>query len=290
VNLAAGRRRQTAGRGAAAVAVALCLAAAPQQASSGAEADSCGGTAPPLQAAPDGRRLELMFDQDFSLPAPSPPNSVWRTTFGDGSRTIASNAELEVYVDPAFAGPGRDPFDLRSGALDITATPLTAAERARTPGARFASGLISSQPSFSQLYGYFEIRAKLPAGKGLWPALWMLPADLTWPPEIDIMESLGDPRTVYASVHTKDDDGFTQETRLDDEGFHTFAVSWDAANLVWYVDGREVARRPTPADMHKPMYLLANLAVGGQWPGVPDASTHFPATFSIRYVRAYKFK
>ena len=71
--------------------------------------------------------------------------------------------------------------------------------------------------------------------------------------------------------------------------FHTYAVSWDRDLLIWYVDGREVRRQPTPMDMHKPMYLLANTAIGGDWAGAPDATTPFPAHFVIDYIRAYRF-
>jgi beta-glucanase (GH16 family) len=151
------------------------------------------------------------------------------------------------------------------------------------------SGLITTQPSFAQAFGYFEAGLQLPAGKGLWPALWLLPIDMTWPPEIDIMESIGDPLTAYMSTHSKAEADFTQKVAVDGPGFHTFAVSWDPGSVVWYVDRRVVARKPTPADMHKPMYLLANLAVGGTWPGAPDDSTRFPARYRIAFIRAYRF-
>jgi beta-glucanase (GH16 family) len=91
------------------------------------------------------------------------------------------------------------------------------------------------------------------------------------------------------SVHSTTGEPYTKEVKLADNGFHTFAVSWDSQQLIWYVDGTEVSRRATPADMHKPMYFLANLAVGGVWPGAPDSTTSFPANFLLEYVRAYKF-
>jgi beta-glucanase (GH16 family) len=73
------------------------------------------------------------------------------------------------------------------------------------------------------------------------------------------------------------------------DGFHTYAVAWDARQTVFYLDGVETHRQATPSDMHKPMYILANLALGGDWAGTPDASTAFPARFSIRFIRAYRF-
>ncbi|MGH6957482.1 MAG: glycoside hydrolase family 16 protein [Caulobacteraceae bacterium] len=252
----------------------------------------------PLARAPDGRPLELVFDEEFRRFDAGPSGRhVWRTVFGDGAQTgtakrsLPSNGELELYVDPEFAqsiGAGDlDPFAVRDGTLSIVARPAPPAVVAR--GWRYVSGLITTEPSFAQTYGYFEARARLPAGKGLWPAIWMLPADGTWPPEIDIMESIGDPAVVYMSTHSKVEPAYTKKVEVSAPAFHTYAVSWDEHQLVWYVDGVEVSRRPTPADMHKSMYLLINLAVGGAWPGSPDASTPFPAAFSVSCVRGYRF-
>jgi len=284
------------GRLAAAALLAACCLAGLTSGRAGARAEAA--SAPPRATAPDGRRLALAFDDEFDRPGGA-PGPLWRTTFGDGrdpgfgQRTLSGNGEMQVYVDRAFgtrigAGP-LDPFVLRGGVLHIRAEPVAPRLRARLKSFRYTSGLISTLPRFSQRYGYFEVRARLPRGKGLWPALWLLPADLTWPPEIDIMESIGDPRRVYLTAHSKDAEAHSVPADLPDDGFHVFAVSWDPRNIVWYVDGREAARQPTPADMHKPMYFVANLAVGGHWPGAPDASTAFPADFAIDYVRAYRF-
>jgi beta-glucanase (GH16 family) len=255
---------------------------------------------PPLTEAPDGRALVLTLDRTFSRPDSAPDvDHSWRTTYRDGStdgidvRTLAGNGEQEIYVDPAYGAeigvPGLEPFSVSHGTLEITAKPASPDLAEAIAGRRFTSGLMTTQPSFSQLYGYFEVRAKLPKGKGLWPTVWMLPADMTWPPELDIMESLGDPKTVYFTAHTQGVAPHPVQATLRDDGFHTFAVSWDSQQVVWYVDGHEVARQKTPPDMHKPMFLLANLAVGGNWPGPPDESTPFPAKFSIAYIRAYRF-
>jgi beta-glucanase (GH16 family) len=161
--------------------------------------------------------------------------------------------------------------------------------QAEIGGRPYTSGLISSQPSFSQTYGYFEASVKLPKGKGLWPAVWMLPADLGWPPEIDLMESVGNPAQAFMTVHSGPVPTKGVEVHPSADGFHTYAVAWDANQVVFYLDGAETQRMPTPSDMHKPMYILANLALGGDWAGTPDASTPFPARFSIRFIRAYRF-
>ena len=152
-------------------------------------------------------------------------------------------------------------------------------------GRPYVSGLITTEPSFTQRYGYFEMRAKLPAGRGLWPAFWLVSLTHTGHFEIDVFEMLGDePRTIYQSthhpgggVHLRRDLGF--DTSSD---WHRYGLKWTREALVWYVDGKETAR--TDGAMFRdaaPMYMLANLAVGGDWPGPPDASTPFPVHLRI---------
>lgn len=254
-----------------------------------------------LTETPDGRRLTLTFSEEFDRfrPHHAPGGGVWRTTFGDGrvddldQRTIRKNGELQIYVDLSMSHAGQavalDPFSVSDGVLEITANRLAPDKSALMGGYGFSSGLITSQPSFSQRYGYFEMRAALPAGKGLWPAFWMLAADHSWPPEIDVMENIGDPRRAYVTAHSSTRKAEGIEVALSDQTFHTFAVAWDPQTLVWFVDGAEVGRQPTPSDMHKPMYLVANLAIGGGWAGPPDAQTQWPAKLRIDYIRAYRF-
>lgn len=265
------------------------------------QAEASSSTAP-LERTPDGRRLQLTFAEEFDRPLSlwhetHAPQGRWRTDYGYqgqdgfGSYTLASNGELQIYTSPFFRGARGDfrenPFEVgRDGMLTITARP---SENPQIFGYKYTSGLITSRPSFSQTYGYFEMRARLPRGRGIWPAFWLLPADGGWPPEIDVMESIGDPSVAYVTAHSKARKYEGVEVRLDPDAFHTFAVAWDPKELTWFVDGREVARAPTPEDMHKPMFVLANLAVGGNWPGKPDASTRFPARFVIDHIRAYRF-
>jgi beta-glucanase (GH16 family) len=251
----------------------------------------------PLTVSPDGRRLRLTFDEEFDrFDRWAGGHGRWRTVYRDGRsadpfelRTLRGNKELQLYVDPDLKA-GLDPFQARSGVLEITAQPMPQPLVGKLGGFRYASGLITTQPSFAQAYGYFEMRARLPRGKGLWPAFWLLPADLSWPPELDVMESIGDPGRVYATAHSKALERPTTELHVTDpDAFHVYAVSWDPKQIAWFIDGREVKRQPTPPDMNKPMYILANLAVGGNWPGAPDATTRWPARMSIDYIRAYRF-
>jgi beta-glucanase (GH16 family) len=251
----------------------------------------------PLAKSPDGRPLTLTFADEFNDFRPYVNGKgVWRTTYRDGQstddigvRTLKNNKEVQLYVDPQFKRLGLNPFRINGGVLEIRAEPAPPQNKAALADYRYISGLITTQPSFSQTYGYFEMRAKLPAGKGVWPAFWLLPKDLSWPPEVDIMESVGDPSKYYVTYHSNAAKDAGTEVPISPDDFHVFAVSWDAKNVVWYVDGREVKRLPTPADMHKPMYMIANLALGGDWAGYPDASTPFPSTFAIDYIRAYRF-
>jgi beta-glucanase (GH16 family) len=251
----------------------------------------------PLAKSPDGRPLTLTFADEFNDFRPYVNGKgVWRTTYKDGKaaddinvRTLKNNKEVQLYVDPQFKRLGLNPFHIAGGVLEIRAEPAPLQDKASLGDYRYISGLITTQPSFSQTYGYFEMRAKLPAGKGVWPAFWLLPQDLSWPPEVDIMESVGDPSKYYVTYHSAAaKDGGTEVPIAPDE-FHVFAVSWDRQNVVWFVDGREVKRLPTPPDMHKPMFLVANLALGGDWAGSPDATTPFPVAYKIDYIRAYRF-
>jgi beta-glucanase (GH16 family) len=255
---------------------------------------------PALKSTPDGRPLELVFFDDFqSFREYGERGGVWRTTYGDGHQTgldrrsLPTNGELELYVDSRlFDADGRiglDPFRMKDGHLDIEADPTPSSLLVRLDGHPYVSGVISSQPSFAQTYGYFEMRAKIPGGAGLWPAFWLLPSDQSWPPEIDVMESVGDASKIYSTVHSTLRPAVEVAATVTPGAYHTYAVSWDAKNIIWYVDGLKIGEQTTPADLNKPMYMIANLAVGGNWPGPPDATTKFPAVMTIEYIRAYRF-
>ncbi|TIN00881.1 MAG: glycoside hydrolase family 16 protein, partial [Mesorhizobium sp.] len=114
-----------------------------------------------------------------------------------------------------------------------------------------------------QTYGYFEIRADMPETQGAWPAFWLLPADGSWPPELDVIEMFGkDPNKLILTGHSNATGTHTTvgttAYAADTEGFHTYGVLWTEDELVWYFDDVEVARAATPADMHDPMYMLVN--------------------------------
>jgi beta-glucanase (GH16 family) len=230
--------------------------------------------------------LALTFDDEFNSFNSSPDGSTgsWRTSLKNGDRTLPPNGEEEYYSDSSV---GVNPFSVQNGVLDIQATPGTNA--LNLP---YNSGAITTEDSFNQLYGYFEIDAQLPAGQGLWPAFWMIPADGSWPPELDAFEVLGnDPSDLYFSTHSAVQASETVSIAVPDTsaGFNLYGVMWGPQTVALYINNVEVASMPTPPDMDIPMYLEANLAVGGIWPGDPNASTVFPANMLVNYIRAYAY-
>jgi beta-glucanase (GH16 family) len=197
-------------------------------------------------------------------------------------------------MDPSYSGKsskslGVNPFSVQNGVLSISANEADSSISKYIGGYKYTSGIITTENTFSQTYGYFEIRAQVPEGKGLWSAFWLLPKTGNWPPEIDVMESHGqNPDLVYQSTH-----GFSTQQSQENVvvannasgSFHTYGVKWTPSTIEWYLDG--VVTHAQSNFIHEPMYMLANLAVGGSWPGNPDDSTSFPAKMKIDYIRAY---
>ena len=178
------------------------------------------------------------------------------------------------------------------------------AERKRTPSGRpWASALMSTRTKFAQAYGRFEMRAKLPEGRGLWPAFWLLPERTRHgPPEIDVMEAWTNPagthspdlHSVSTAVHYgppgyDPDLKHTLWHRGGDftAGFHDYAVEWRPGSITMLVDGVERGRisRHVPRE---PMYLIVNLAVGNETNGRPDESTPSPSRLLIDHIRVFR--
>lgn len=232
----------------------------------------------------------------------------FRTDNGSDPAWASLSNEQEAYPDgDAIADLGLTPFSIQDGTLLLTASPIPPAAAATLPSdmpRRYLSGAFNTYP-FSQTYGYFEITARIPTGRGLWPAFWLLPVDQSWPPEIDVFEVLGDdPAVSYSSIHTTDaawaatePGSYNGNTTTDkvtaaaplSNAFHRYAVDWTASTITFYLDGMMVRSRSTPDDMHKPFYLVVDLAIGdtGSWPGPPDASTRFPASLAVRAIKVW---
>ena len=247
-----------------------------------------------MSSAP-GATDRMTFDDEFNNLSSSPDGSsgTWTTVYPFGveaARTLPANNEAEYYWDPSVGG---NPFSVSGGVLTVSATP--AAPGSNPYGLPYDSGVISTHDSFAQQYGYFEMRAQLPAGAGLWPAFWMIPKNDSFSSELDVLEQLGnDPKTIYQTVHDwAGGDAATGQkiSAVTDTsaGFHTYGVDWEPDTTTFYEDGKALGSVTTPASMKTPMIMMANLAVGGagSWPGAPDGSTKFPAQMQVDYIRAY---
>jgi beta-glucanase (GH16 family) len=242
----------------------------------------------------------LAWTDEFSSPDGSSPDSK-KWTYDIGGKGWG-NHELESYTDrPENA-------HIEKGNLVITARKetYTAADGITRD---YTSARLKTQNLFTQTYGRFEARIKIPEGQGIWPAFWMLGEDIPsagWPKcgEIDIMENVGkEPRTIHGSLHgpstvvpTSDLSSiFTlppgQNFAAD---FHLYAVEWEPDVVRFYVDSNLYANFHSsdwPAGgkwvFDHPFFIILNLAVGGDWPGSPDATTKFPQTMLVDDVRVY---
>jgi beta-glucanase (GH16 family) len=231
--------------------------------------------------------LTLTFDDEFNSLSASPNGAAttWMTSYYNGQRTLGQ--EEQYFSDSSV---GVDPFSIADGILTITAS-----DGSNPDGLPYDSGVLTTYQSFSQEYGYFEIRAALPTGQGAWPAFWMLPANGSWPPELDVFEAIGtaSPGNIYVTTHSDATGSNVTSSQLVQVpggigAFHTYGVDWEPDTITFYIDGNEVASMPTPADMHQPMYMLVDLAMGaqGSWPGA--AAADGPAQqMEIDYIRAY---
>ncbi len=211
------------------------------------------------------------------------------------------NGELENYTNRTDnVSIEQDPSDPNNKFLTIKAI------KENYGGSQYTSGRIITRDKFNFTYGKVEMRAKLPVGQGIWPAFWMLGTDIGtngWPNcgETDIMEFVGStPTKIYGTIHGPDYNGaggigaWHNYPAGFSNDFHTYAIEWEPNVIRWYFDGQLYQQR-TPEDLfgrtwvfNHDAFILLNLAVGGAWPGSPDASTVFPQKYTIDYVRVYQ--
>ncbi|TDD61287.1 glycoside hydrolase family 16 protein [Kribbella antibiotica] len=250
------------------------------------------------------RPLAISWQQEFNEPAGSGPDpGVWN--FDLGGEPTWGNEEWQYFTDR----PENVSTD-GQGNLVISARKeqLAGMENCLYGTCDITSGRITTKGKFSQTYGTFEARIKIPGGQGLWPAFWMMGSNIDqagWPGngEIDVMEVVGkEPGTLYGTAHGPgyhSENGPGGQINLPAgqnwaDDFHTYAVNWSPGEVRWLVDGQEYFRI-TPASLpaganwvfDHDFYLLLNLSVGGVWPGPPDSSTPFPADMLVDYVRVY---
>lgn len=220
------------------------------------------------------------------------------------TREQSKHGELQYYV-PDEVYPENGNLRIRSQVRDYG-------------GMHFTSGRLSTDQRFAPTYGRFEIRGRMPTGKGLWPAYWLYPQNRDWAmeqlmskaieekressipelrpwySEIDIMEFLGhEPNVFYGTLHyttfggeRKTSSGKLQTVDLSKD-FHLYALEWEPNEIRWYFDGALVHKSVLGVP-HTPHYLILNTAVGGSWPGNPDSTTTFPQFHDIDYVRIYQ--
>lgn len=246
---------------------------------------------------------QLTFSDDFeslSLWDSSTNEGTWKTEY-IWPRDVIINNELQYYIDPRLHS--LTPYSVSNGIFSISAIRTPESLRDKVLNSKYVSGVVTTQKSFSQKYGRFEIRAQVPPGRGLWPAFWLLPSFDKWPegiailPEIDVMEFIGSElQTYHTTVHTNQSGELksypTDHNNLGDltQDFNIYSVVWDANTISWYFNKQQMAEHPTPSDLHDPMHMLINLAVGGNWAGAPDNNTEFPAEYQVDYVRVYNKK
>ncbi len=234
----------------------------------------------------------LVLDENFDTDG-APNSQVWGFDIGTGENGWG-NQELQYYTDRP------ENVTIQNGILLITA------RQESFENSQYTSARLLTKDKFEQQYGRFEARIRLPFGQGIWPAFWMLGADIDenpWPGagEIDIMEYRGqNPTVLIGSVHGPGYSGgeaiskeYTLENDRFDTGFHIFGIEWGPEFVNFYVDD-VLYNQITPEDVtgpwvfDKPFYILMNLAVGGTFVGSPNAETEFPQTMLVDYVRVYK--
>jgi len=257
--------------------------------SAGGAAGAGGGSTLGCTSATAG--YKLVWSDEFNGQKNSAVDST-KWTFDVGG-TGWGNDELEYYTSGT-----------NNAAQDGAGNLVITAKQESMGGKNYTSARLKTKGLKSFTYGRVEARMKLPQGQGLWPAFWMLGDDIDtnpWPAcgEIDILENLGrEPNIIHATIHGPGYSagaGPTKQYTLSApvaSAFHVFAIEWEPNTIRWYVDDTLYSTK-TPSDIPSgatwvyahPFFILVNVAVGGGWPGNPDATTTFPQQLQVDYVR-----
>lgn len=234
---------------------------------------------------------------------------VWRDEF-EGTQLARTNWAFDL---GASGWGNRELQNYTSSLTNIFLANGELVIQAVKSGTNYSSARIKTQGLHAWTYGKFAARIKLPRGQGIWPAFWMLGANVSnvgWAKcgEIDIMEMIGGgvrrDDTIHGTAHWQEDGKNVSKGsgphRLSGghffyEDYHVFEVEWAATNIVWKLDGAKYfslpvdpRTQPGTAAFQKPAFILLNLAVGGNWPGYPDAKTTFPQQMRVDWVRVYQ--
>jgi beta-glucanase (GH16 family) len=231
---------------------------------------------------------ELVWQDEFDGPTLNP--EYWIAETGAGGW---GNNELQYYTDRP------ENLRLQDGQLIIEAL------QEDYHGSDYTSARIKTQYLQSWTYGRIEARMKLPTGKGVWSAFWMLGEDFAtkgWPGcgEIDIMENIGEAHRTYGTVHGPGYSGgngigssVTVSGETLNDSYHVYAIEWIPGQINWFLDDRlffQISNTEVPDAwvFDHSFFIILNLAIGGNWPGYPDESTEFPQQLLVDYVRVYR--
>lgn len=250
---------------------------------------------------------QLVWADEFNHKNPQPNPKKWNYEVG-----FIRNQEAQYYTDNQ-----RKNARVEKGHLVIQAHKEEQFENPEFTGegswktkrktAEYTSASLTTFQLAGWKYGKVEVRAKLPTGKGAWPAIWMMGTNRNvtekWPNcgEIDIMEYVTSaPKTIHGTAHWAKADGkhtsFGKNTKTDTpDEFHVYGIEWDEKSITWTFDGKPYGTfdlskaddQPGGNPFHKPFYLILNLAIGGSWGGAPDPAI-YPQTYLIDYVRVYQ--
>jgi beta-glucanase (GH16 family) len=243
----------------------------------------------------DQPNWELTWSDDFNGAVGELPDaSKWAFDIGTGSNGWGNN-ELQYYTN--------NPSNISTDGLGNL---VITAKKENFNSSQYTSARIKTKDLFSQAYGRFEARLKTPYGQGLWPAFWLLGANIdavTWPQcgEIDVMELRGQkPSIANCALHGP---GYSGANAISgsyalvndrfDVGFHTFAVEWSVDKIDFLVDGflyKRMEKKDVPGEWvyDHPFFMILNVAVGGNYLGNPNSGTPFPQKMTIDYVKVYK--
>lgn len=233
-------------------------------------------------------KRKLVWEENFG--GKSLNGKDWNFVIGDGCPELCGfgNNERQIYTETNH--------EFVKGNFVI---------EARKEGEKYTSTKITTKGKKEFLYGRIEARAKLPVGHGLWPAFWMLGANIDevkWPKtgEIDILEYIGrDPHMVYTTLHTQDSHGNTINTKRTpfpdiEEGYHVYAIEWDKDKIDFFVDKKLVytfnpeVKNEDTWPFNKPFYIIVNLAIGGNFGGPDVDDKVLPQKFLIDYIKVYQ--
>lgn len=248
---------------------------------------------------PEG--YQLTFREEFTALSLDPGctgSGTWATYWCRWNvRYLSGNNDRALKADPSYRGSGGPTLAehglvthewTSANTLKLYGHVLPEAVRPQYGGFPYVGGMISSERSHAQTYGYWEVRGRLTnTSTGHHWAMWLNPQDGGWPPEIDMVEVVGqNPRTFHMNAHGTGRNELVWFSPHDPSGWHTWGFLWTEDDMVWYVDG--VERKRISNYVHEPLYWLISPEIGSNWPGSPDGTTVWPMEAEIDYVRVYE--